>query len=333
MLKEQNFSGNSSALGHTETVPCAVGIAIWNNRSLLPGLKQNLSALSTQPRLVLLFDNGSNDDSAGWIAQNWPEAALLKSPVNTGFAEAHNRLIEAAFANPEITAYLALNSDALLDPDFFKSAFSALDPEMKMGAVQPLVLQLDETMKPTGRIDTTGIGFNARTGLFIDRHRGEPPGAAHQTAGPVFGPSGAVALYHRDWLAAVKDPEHGYFDRRFFAYYEDVDISWRARRLGWNAVFIPGAKAYHQRYGSLGARPEQEKLLYRNRLWLHLKNEGWGSLLAPKLAGRELLNLLRAATTRPWLRDVLAEKFRTAVEIGREYDPELEKIDPRDYPA
>ena len=38
----------------------------------------------------------------------------------------------------------------------------------------------------------------------------------------------------------------GLFDEDFFAYYEDVDISFRAQLAGWKVAYAPKAVAYHQ---------------------------------------------------------------------------------------
>ncbi len=308
-----------------KTAPCVIGIVTWNNLRFLPGLKANLAGLAVRPLKILIYDNGSTDGSAAWVRENWPEAALFTGSENLGFAEANNQLIEAGFADRAVTAYLALNSDALLEPDFFETVMPSLESAQKTGAVQPLVLRLDDSMKPTGKIDTTGIIWNPHDGLFLDRHAGEPVEHAPQMTGPVFGPNAAVAVYSRECLESVWEP-HGWFDRRFFAYYEDVDLAWRMRRAGWETVFIPSAKAYHRRYGSSRSGQEQEKLLYRNRLWLHLKNEGRPPLGSLRAVAREVACVGRAFTTRPYLKSALEERFSRYREFSGEFDPASPKI-------
>ncbi len=331
MLKRQPDSPVRTYINHTASLPCAVGIVLWNNRRFLPGLRENLKALTFSPVKTVIYDNGSTDGCAEWVEKEWPEAHLIRSASNLGFAEGHNQLMEAAFGKFGAEAYLALNSDALLAPDFLENALPSLDPARRIGAVQPLVLRLDDSMKPTGKVDTTGIAWDAAEGLFLDRGEGEPEGPRHETPGPVFGPSGAVALYHRDYLEAAKDPGHGYYDRRFFAYYEDVDLAWRAQRKGWRAVYVPAAKAYHRRYGS-GQAPAVESLLYRNRWWLHLKNTGRPPVVSAKSAAREAAAALRSLTTRRYLRQALVERFARTGEMRSAYDPGLETIDLREFP-
>ena len=311
--------------------PYAVGVVLWNNRPLLEGLRAGLRALDPLPARVLLWDNGSNDGCARWARENWAEAELITHPENAGFAAAHNALIDRALEDPAIEGYLALNSDALLEKHFLAKAGGALDPAARIGAVQPLVRRLDADMKQTELIDTTGICFDAREGLFLDRDAGRAFATLHRPRGEVFGPSGAVALYHRALLEDIREAT-GYFDERFFAYYEDVDLAWRARRKGWRARYAPEAVCWHRRYGSMRSSPAQEKLLYRNRLWLHAKNERGWALASPRQAAREAWNLARALTARPYLREVLSERYRLAARMRRDYDPGGKRVDLSEFP-
>ena len=117
-----------------------------------------------------------------------------------------------------------------------------------------------------------GTGRN-EVGESYDRHFGEPndPDAVPELAGPpreVAGFSGGGVLLRADMLAAT-----GLFDPRYFAYYEDSDLSWRAARAGWATVTAPAAVIRHAFGGSGGARaPGFFFLNYRNWLLTVLRN-------------------------------------------------------------
>lgn len=67
--------------------------------------------------------------------------------------------------------------------------------------------------------------------------------------------------------------EVGLFDPAFFAYYEDTDLSWRARRAGWRIVAAPGAVVHHAFGGSIGSRgPGFYFLDRRNWILTNLRN-------------------------------------------------------------
>src|SRR5207247_10545644 len=95
-------------------------------------------------------------------------------------------------------------------------------------------------------------------------------GSEHHEREPyeVFGATGGGALFRTQMLEDV-----GGFDETFFAFFEDVDLAWRARAFGWRALYAPGAVVYHHhsataRHGS----PAKLHLVGRNRVRTLAKN-------------------------------------------------------------
>src|SRR5205085_2041573 len=74
-------------------------------------------------------------------------------------------------------------------------------------------------------------------------------------AGPVFGASASSAFYRRDVLVGV-----GAFPESFGAYFEDVDLSFRIRRAGWQIRFEPTSLVWHRGSASYGKRPRRRVL-------------------------------------------------------------------------
>ncbi len=113
----------------------------------------------------------------------------------------------------------------------------------------------------------------------------------------------AAALYRRAMLEDVRVADE-YFDSRFFAYLEDVDLDWRARLLGWTAYYVPAAVAYHER-GHKGKRRMKHAGVLRhslkNRYLMMLKNDRFADLLRdlPAIVGMEALRALDYAVTHP----------------------------------
>ena len=65
----------------------------------------------------------------------------------------------------------------------------------------------------------------------------------------------------------------GYFDERFLFLVEDVDLSWRAQREGWKALYCPEAVCYHLGNSSNTPKKTRQYLCFRNRYFLIIKNE------------------------------------------------------------
>ena len=65
----------------------------------------------------------------------------------------------------------------------------------------------------------------------------------------------------------------GLFDEQYFAYYEDVDLAWRAQRAGWRCAYTPKAHVRHWHSATGEKRPDfKAYLIGRNKVWSFLKN-------------------------------------------------------------
>ncbi|MBU3956796.1 glycosyltransferase family 2 protein [Patescibacteria group bacterium] len=103
--------------------------------------------------------------------------------------------------------------------------------------------------------------------------------------------------------------EIGFFDERYFLYYEDDDISVRAKKAGWKLLFVPQARMWHFNAGSseVGG-PLHDYYMARNRLLFGMK-------FAPLRAKIALFKwgLSRLIVGRPWqkiaFRDFLINRF------------------------
>lgn len=105
----------------------------------------------------------------------------------------------------------------------------------------------------------------------------------------VFGLCGAAVLLRRAMLEEV-----GLLDDAFFMYYEDIDLSWRARAMGWRLLYVPQSVVRHVHSGSSGEwSPFFRYHVERNRLLMLIKNAPW------KLAGSAVADYVRA--TGAWL--------------------------------
>jgi GT2 family glycosyltransferase len=83
----------------------------------------------------------------------------------------------------------------------------------------------------------------------------------------IFGCCAAAALYRRQ---ALEDA--GLFDDMFFAYYEDLDLAWRLRLRQWKAVIVPTSIVYHVHSGSAPSSWFKLFLIYRNTIFVLIKN-------------------------------------------------------------
>lgn len=271
-----------------------------NGADDLPACVRALRSQTHPLEQVLVVDNASSDGSEHVLDRLATEPGRVPLRVvhhreNRGYAGGANTGIEAV---GPVDAVLVANPDAVPRPDFLELALEAFD-DPAVGSVQGR-LHRPTSSSGTAVIDTTGhVAY--RTRLFQNRGEGEVDRGQWDRPGPVFGVSGALALYRRamldDVAIEVDDPGGGrrreVFDEDMFAFWEDVDLDWRANLRGWTCWYEPRALAIHERGGAGPRRTELvEHLNFRNRLLVLVKDDTWAAL-APALPGLVLTTLLK----------------------------------------
>ncbi|WP_410512534.1 glycosyltransferase family 2 protein [Paenibacillus sp. BR2-3] len=226
---------------------------------------------------VVVVDNASADGSAEKVKAfysqlntssdaNRPRLSLVENMANFGFAPAHNQAI--SITNTDYV--LVLNPDLTLAPDYVSRLVARMEVNPEIGsATGKLLLKADPQL-----VDSTGLWMNRARRAF-DRGAGEPS-ANWQESGPVFGVSGAAAVYSRRMIDDISvDGE--FFDGDFFAYKEDVDVAWRAQLLGWQGYYDAEAIGYHERGWKTSGRNSKpmfiRRISYINRYKMIYKNE------------------------------------------------------------
>jgi GT2 family glycosyltransferase len=260
----------------------SVIVVSWNSRRFLPDCLASIEA-QTHPEVeTIVVDNGSVDGSADLVAQRFPRAILVRNAENLGFCRANNVGLKRARG----VFILCLNADAALDVDFLERALPAFESDPAVGLVAGKILRFDgRTLDSAGQVLT-------RARRIVDRGYGEPDTGRYDEPGEVFSVCGAAALYRRAMIDAVAQGGE-LFDETFFAFGEDMDLAWRARRAGFRAVYVPEARARHFRGGTqagsrgllgrfsqMARRPPQIRAhIVKNRYLMILKNDAPGALL------------------------------------------------------
>ena len=214
----------------------------------------SIRAQSIVPRRVVVFDNGSRVPAA----QRVKDVEVLRSETNLGFAGGANAAFQAT-ASP----YVALvNNDVVLGAGWLATVVEALDRDAQLAAVQTIIV------RPDGRID--GAGIDISDGTFRQIGHGHVVGSPLAVA---WGVSATAALYRR---AAAGT---SLFDERFFAYYEDVELSARLHRSHWRLAVLPVVKATHRGSSSASVLGGAAlRLRTRNRYFVTRLHPGAGRI-------------------------------------------------------
>jgi GT2 family glycosyltransferase len=216
---------------------------------------------------IVVVDNGSTDGSAERILHEWPRTTVQRLGRNAGFSGALNAGVRGTASE----FVLSLNFDVVLEPDFVAALVAALDAHPEAGWAGGALKQL-RGGAVVDAIDCYGHWMlPSRYAYGCDPGRRSPE--AYPAEFMVFGASACAALYRRRMLEDIAiDGE--IFDEDLFAYFEDVDVDWRAQQRGWRCVFTPAARGAHTRGGTgLHRRPEVAALAPANRLLTIAKND------------------------------------------------------------
>ncbi|MDI3339535.1 MAG: glycosyltransferase family 2 protein [Sphaerobacter sp.] len=232
----------------------SVVIVTYNGWPLLRACLASLREQERQPDEIIVVDNGSRDETRARLPVEFPEVRLVASQRNLGFAAGNN--LGIAWARGDVI--VLLNNDTVAEPGCIAGLVAPLERDPAIGAVAA-------TMVFAGARDVVAsAGIEVfEDGLALDRGLGRPL-ASLGGPRPVFGASAGAAAYRR---AALHDV--GLFPESFFMYLEDVDLAWRLRLRGWEAVHAPDAIVRH-RYSasSVEGSAWKRRLLARNRMWV-----------------------------------------------------------------
>ncbi|HEX2832996.1 MAG TPA: glycosyltransferase family 2 protein [Thermoanaerobaculia bacterium] len=242
---------------------------------------------TVKPRRVIVLDNGSRTP----VTQRVHGVEIIRSETNLGFAGGANEAYRHTTA-----AFVALiNNDVVLERDWLATVEAALERDEKLGAAQTII------RRPDGRID--GAGIDIGDGTYRQIGHGQAIGSPLAVA---WGVSATATLYRRAALGSR------IFDERFFAYYEDVELSARLHENEWRVSVLPVVKATHRGSSSAHAlRGDALRLRTRNRYWVARLHTGVGRINA--LLWEDLRLLVKGRSS---VRGIVQGMFRAMSDEG-----------------
>lgn len=257
------------------------------------GKNDTLACLSSLSQLkkrdweveTIIVDNASTDDSVPALKSKYPQATVIENIANIGFAEGNNVGIRFALKKGADFAFL-LNNDTLLAAKTLETLVDAALAEKKGGIFGPKIYFSKGAETHPDRYKTNELGnvlWYAGGRLDWDNviayHRGvdEVDKGQYEEFVKTAFVSGCAMLVRREVFETV-----GFFDKRLFLYYEDVDLCMRARKKGYEVFYVPASYLWHKNAGSSGGSGSDLHVYYmtRNRLLIGMRYAPWKSKLA-----------------------------------------------------
>jgi len=212
---------------------------------------------------IIVVDNHSTDGTVDMVKSEFPGVQLIELSRNTGFTAPMNQALRQGVGD----FLLQLNPDTIVLPQAFNQMISFMKNHPEVGICGPKVLNPDGTLqKPCRRGEPRPFAvFSYFLGLSKLFPKSELFGGyllnhlAEDETHDVAGVSGSCMLIRREVVDQI-----GFLDERYFAYQEDADYCYQARKAGWQVYYFPAARIIH--YGGQGGSRVQP---YRSILEWH----------------------------------------------------------------
>lgn len=227
----------------------SIVVVSWNVKDLL---RHSLASVITSlgcgtgrqlSSQLVVVDNASSDGSVEMLGEEFPQIHLVANSENVGFTRGNNQGIAVS----EGRYVLLLNPDTEVVGDALGEMVAYMDAHQRVGALGPQLLY------PDGRVQSSRRRFPDLRTAYVESTFIQPwfadsrilrryyvlDASDHEILA-VDWLVGACLLLRREALEEV-----GTLDERFFMYSEELDWCYRAKKAGWEVVYLPTARVVH----------------------------------------------------------------------------------------
>lgn len=230
---------------------------------------------------VLVIDNGSKQREKISVLQKWKainyEYQFISSSENLGFAGGNNLGFRMGIKE-DFDYFMLLNNDVSVPNDFFIKLYKFIKKDKRIGLVSPKIYfakgfefhKERYKREDLGRVIWYAGGIVDLKNVYAF-HRGvdEVDKGQYDKECVTDFASGACVLIRKEVLRKV-----GLFDENYFLYWEDVDLSLRAKKAGFLVYYYPKSYIWHKVSVSAGGSGSKSNdyFLTRNRLYFGLRH-------------------------------------------------------------
>ena len=208
----------------------SVVIVNYNVRLLLEEcIKSVEKALDGIEGDIFVIDNNSSDGSVEYIRDRFPKVHIIANKENLGFARANNQAIRMTDAE----YILLLNPDTVVYENTLRGCLDFMDANPEAGGVGVRMLTREGKVAPESRraVPTPWVAFLKMLGLTSRYYMSHLP---WDKPGRIEVVSGAFCMLRHKALDQI-----GLLDEDFFMYGEDIDLSYRLLKGGWQNWYLP----------------------------------------------------------------------------------------------
>ena len=240
---------------------------------------------------IVIIDNASNDGIERALSKVHPDVIFLQTGSNLGYTGGNNVGIQWVLETnhdelakkKDETLVLILNNDTTFHQQFIVELIRGYKRHPKAGIISPKIYFdpnslpkkiYNKNREEISKYDNTKIIWSAGGKIDWNNIYGSTRGVDECDQGQydeetqIEFASGTALLMPLNVLKQIKS-----FDNNYFMYYEDVDLSLKVKKNGYQIWYIPKAIMWHKNATSSGmASPLQDYFITRNRLYFGMKH-------------------------------------------------------------
>lgn len=261
----------------------SIVIPNWNGRELLEkNLPEVIKAYENKEnriKEIIIVDDASTDKSVELVKEKFPKVRLIKHKINRGFSATVNT--GARSSKGDLIALL--NTDVSPRKDF----------------LEKIILHFKD--KNVFGVSLHEEGYGWARGYFKEGFIVHEPGSESKKAHTTFWVSGGSGVFKRSIWMKLKG-----LDEKLLSpfYWEDLDISYRALKRGYQLWWEPTARVVHEHEAIMSRLPKKYVGGIRERNQLLVI---WKNITSPNLFRKHIIGLFRRMARHPgYLRVVLA---------------------------
>lgn len=243
--------------------------SLQNTLDCIESLQKIVVPKGTQIEIIVV-DNGSKENI------KYRGVKIIKNKENLGFAEGNNVGIRYALENGA-DFVLILNNDTYVEKNFLEELLQVGKQDNKIGILIPKIYFAPGFEFHKDRYEKNELGrvFWYAGGEIdwanvIGHHRGvdEVDRGQYDKIEETETATGCCMLIKREVFEKV-----GLLDDKYFLYYEDNDLSMRAKKKSFKIMYVPASLIWHKNAGSAGGSGSmlQDYYITRNRLLFGLR--------------------------------------------------------------
>ena len=186
---------------------------------------------------IYVVDNASQDGSVDYLKQRFAnQITLIESQHNLGFARANN----IAISQTKSEYVLLLNPDTFISETSIHQVLTFMDEHPKAGGVGVRMHNADGSLAPESRrgLPTPWVSLKKMLGFSGHYYMSHLP---WDEPGRIEVMSGAFCMLRREAIDRV-----GSLDERFFMYGEDIDLSYRILKGGYENWYVPASIVHYK---------------------------------------------------------------------------------------